>query len=435
MKLPFLLLFAVLFLSFSLKAQQPRQIIQRSVDLYPLMKNQLMAANPADSTIKIISQLPNALFRITGDTLSTATLNASNPGTTPFAIEQRRITLPDMSGMPDTLVLMAGLENPQGERTVNIMLIGNMRDRLAYFVDDNNNGDFTDDGPCTTFRKSEQIKKVIIRQEGQREPFEYLMYDLVRNEDYLRQKGIVLFKRQSPPVKRYQVPLLGNASRLNLSVNFATGSGEESFAYTGADSANKEYSTVIDAVFQLNTSLSYAYRHLNVGVSLAVEANQVGRSHYSIDGFVNYNIGTWPRTRVIYGLFAEYDFRLYRNLYLTPVYHFFWYQHLQEGNFGGYSAELNRDMSFRQIFRDKTGQRYGGKLKIPISERVLFFAELTYVRNHFRLNEPFIREAHAPGSVDTRYDTFNYGFGVQFLLINRNRQTKLSKTHPQNGVY
>ncbi len=431
--------FVMIFLGAqTLLAQQNPQIIQRSIDLYPLLKNQLIPSNPADSAIQMINELPHALFRYVSDSLTTAVLHQNNPDRDSFPEEKYRLVLPDMTGMPDTLVLMVGLEDEQGNSVVNTMVIGNMRDRLAYFVDDNNNYDFTDDGPAIVFNRNEKIKKVVVEAEAGK--FEYLMYDLALHEDYLKTRGLYLMKRKKQPAKKFPVPLLGNASRLNLMVNFFTGNGDQSFSYvTTTDSLRKEYGAAIDAVFQLNGSVSYAYRHFNIGASLAIEANQIGRAQEYVYGkegrTINYNIGKWPRTRFLYGLFAEYDLRLYRNLYLTPTYHIFWYQYLQDDAFGGYGNELNQQLTHQDIFLKKSGKRYGGKLKLPLSERTLFFVEISYVQNSFDLHEDLILEEHEERRVDTEYTTLHYGFGCQVLLMNRSQKEKLSRKHPQNGVY
>lgn len=400
--------------------QEPIIINPTTYDLYPLMRQNLMPLENSDDQPKPISDLPNVVLRYQSNVITTQPINQLQRKPDPYPVEKHNLILPDMAGMPDTLLVMVGLNNKAKERTVNTVLIGREGQKLVYFVDYNNNYNFTDDGPPVRFRKNTDLKTVTIRAAGKNQQFNYVLYDLAQFPEYLKTWGVDLTQpvvRQKTEPK-FRVPLLSHQSRLNVAFGFLTGSGSQSFSFATADGVQKEYVATIDAISLFSVGVSYAFKNLNVGAELGYEGNQIGQTNYRVDGFTNYNIGKWPRRRFLYGAFVEYDIRIYRNMYLTPSYHVFRYNYLKAGSFQGYGNDLNQDYTSNTIFQNRQGERYGLKVKLPVSEKALFFAELGYVRNNVDINSGFVQEAYQNASLVAEYTTFNYGFGCQILLIN-----------------
>ncbi len=431
------------FLLYGLQAQVTFPIIKpQQIDLYEYSKYMLMPENQA-SGIKSMSELPNAIFRYRNSQVNASMLNRNLMGEPPFPNEAYTFTLPNMLGMPDTLVMMVGVTNQAGERMVSTVVIGNLRDRLAYFVDTNHNFDFTDDGNFLVFNEKEKFTKVGIQPEGSETSFEYILFDLGLDEEYLSSLGIYPVEpaKKTKKAAKYQVPYLSHGSRWNLQLAFTTGSGEQYFSYDTPNGKNKKYSAVIDAVSRFSAGFSYAFRNLNLGVNLALDANQIGREEQYLtnvgdtdgDKITHYNIGNWSRTRFMYGLFAEYDIRLIRNSYLSPYLHGFKYTHLQNETFSGYAKEVSREYNFNETFIHKNGYQFGAKVKLPMSEKVLVVLDIGYTKNNFDLKEDFILEAHDAESVETYYHTFNYGLGCQFLLFNKN--AGVSKAKPADAEF
>ena len=401
--------------------QEPFVLSPTQYDLYPLMKqNLLMPLQNSDEQPKPISDLPNAVLRYEGNVITTEAVNMLQKKPDRYPVERHELVLPDMTGMADTLLVMVGLENKAKERTINTILIGREGKKLAYFIDYNNNYNYTDDGPALRFRRKADIKTITVRSAGKNEQFNYIIYDLAQFPEYLKAWGVDLSKPvvQATSEPKFPVPLLSQKSRLNASFGFMTGSGDQSFSFATVDSEQKEYLATIDAISLFSASVSYAFKNLNLGVEIGYEGNQIGQTNYRKNGFTNYNIGKWPRKRFLYGAFIEYDIRLYRNLYFTPSYHVFKYNYLKPEAFRGYGNELNQEYTHNTIFQNRKGERYGAKIKLPISEKVLFYAELGYVKNNLEINSGFIQEAYQVESLKTAYTTFNYGFGCQILLIN-----------------
>lgn len=415
-----LLLIALLSLENTAFCQEPIIINPTTYDLYPLMKQNLIPLQNADEQPKPISDLPNAVLRYQHNVITTELINQLQKKPDPYPVERYTLVLPDLVSVRDTLLVMVGLENKARERTVNTLLIGSEGKNLVYFIDYNNNYNFTDDGEPLRFRKKTDIKTITIRSAGKNEQFTYLLYDLAQFPQYLQTYGVDLSKSAVQTTKEpmFAVPLLSHQSRLNASFGFMTGSGGESFSFATVDGVEKEYVATIDAISLLSASVSYAFKNLNLGVEIGYEGNQIGQTNYRVNGFTNYNIGKWPRKRFLYGAFIEYDIRLYRNLYFTPSYHVFKYNYLKTGPFQGYGNDLNREYTHNTIFQNRQGERYGAKIKLPVSEKVLFYAELGYVRNHLEVNSNFIQEAYQVESLEAEYSTFNYGFGCQILLLN-----------------
>lgn len=433
------------FLLSELHAQITFPIIKpQQIDLYEYTKYMMMPENQA-SGVKSMSELPNAIFRYRSNTLNASMLNRNLMGEEPFPNEAYTLQLPNMIGMPDTLVMMVGVPGKNDKRIVSAVVIGNLRDRLAYFVDTNHNFDFTDDGDFLIFNEEEKFSKVSIRPDTSEESYEYIIFDLGLEEDYLKTLGIYLIEpakaKKSKGEPKYKVPYLSLDSRLNLQFAFTTGSGEQYFSFNTPDGTNKKYSAVIDAVSRFSTSLSYAFRNLNIGVNLALDANQIGREEQYLTNYSNpneqpkkvthYNIGNWPRVRLMYGLFAEYDIRLIRNAYVSPYFHLFKYIHLQNESFSGYANEISNAYAFNELFTNRIGQQFGAKLKLPMSEKVLVMFDVGYTKNSFGLKDGFILETYVANSLDTYSSTFNYGLGCQFLLFNKSE--RLSKIKPSGA--
>lgn len=407
------------------------------VDIYEYAKT-LMQTEGLEQPPKAINELPHAIFRYEDNTINATRLNRNLMGAEAFSSQEYDITLPNLTGMIDTLVMMVGVSNTMDQRIVSAVIIGNMRDKLAYYVDYNHNFDFTDDGSFLFFNKKEKASLVEINAAGDNGSYEYILYDLALVPDYLATLDVRLI--DAPRVKtdtepKFAIPYLNPASRLNLEVSFLTGAGDMSFSYNTLEDENKRYASAIDAVSRFSLSLSYAFRNLNLGATVALDANQIGREEQYVDDLndpddkqVNYNIGNWPRSRFMYGLFAEYDIRLIRNSYLTPYFFIFRFNYLGDEGFEGYGSELNEAEAINAMFVNRVGQQLGAKVKLPMSQKVMVVLNVGYTRNGFDLSEGFIQDTHDPRSIMTDYGTINYGVGAQFLLFNGNN--KISKTKP-----
>ncbi|WKN33404.1 hypothetical protein PZB74_08660 [Porifericola rhodea] len=427
------------------QAQNTFPIITPSqVDLYEYNKYKLM--NTTDEVqVKNMSELPNAIFRYEGNTVNATMLNRNLMGEEPFTHEEFTLKLPDMTGMPDTVVMLLGHKNDQGERILSAVLVGNLRNKLAYFIDDNHNFDFTDDGNFLVFQENELFSRVNIATE-EKGTFSYILFDLGAHKEYLKGLDIYLIdtkKVREKKIAKYPVPLLSSESRWSMQFAFSTGSGKQYFSYSTPQLKDKQYSATIDAVSRFSASLQYAIRHLNVGFNFAFDANQIGREEqYVLDystpdespkKVTHYNIGNWARSRLMYGVFAEYDIRLIRNSYLSPYFYVFRYHHLTNESFAGYANEISEAFTHNDFFKNKTGHQFGAKIKLPMSEKVLAVFDIGYTENNFGIKEGLIIEDHDPASIKTYYKTFNYGIGCQFLLSNG--KSRLSKARPAVGEY
>lgn len=405
------------------------------VDIYEYAKT-LMQTEGLERPPKAINELPHAVFPYEDNTINANRMNRNLAGQAPFESQTYDITLPNLTGMIDTLVMMVGLKNMEGQRIVSTVIIGNMRDKLAYYVDYNHNFDFTDDGSFIFFDSKEKARFVRIRGEDTGGDHEYILYDLALVPDYLATLGIRLQdfpKAKTKTEPKFAIPYLNLASRINLEVSFLTGAGDMYFSYNTPDDVNKRYAASIDAVSRFSLSLSYAFRNLNLGAMAALDASQIGREEQYVDDLddpddrlINFNIGNWPRSRFMYGVFAEYDIRLIRNSYLTPYFLIFRYNYLDNEAFKGYGSEVNKTERVNNMFVNRLGQQFGAKVKLPMSEKAMVVLNVGYTCNDFDLSNRFIREPHDAASIRTDYGTFNYGLGAQFLLFNsKNKITKI----------
>lgn len=407
------------------------------VDIYEYAKN-LMQTQGLEQPPKAINELPHAIFRYRGNTVNANQLNRNLVGAEAFESQAYDIILPNLTGMKDTLVLMVGVTNEDEQRIVSAVVIGNMRDKLAYYVDTNHNFDFTDDGSFIFFDKNNKASLVEIRPSEKKSSYDYILYDLALVPEYLATLGVQLMnvpRVKSDQEPKFAIPYLNPGSRLNLEFSFLTGAGDMSFSYNTPEDVNKRYAAAIDAVSRFSLSLSYAFRNLNLGATLALDANQIGREEQYVDDLgdpddnqINYNIGNWPRSRFMYGVFAEYDIRLIKNSYVTPYFFLFRFNYLGDEGFEGYGSELNEEESLNNMFINRLGHQIGAKIKLPMSEKVMVVLNVGYTNNGFDLSDNFIQELHDASSISSEYGTFNYGVGAQFMLFNG--KNKISRTQP-----
>jgi hypothetical protein len=466
------LLFPLAFI-FCISGLSPNLMAQRTlsegdrflVDEWRLKNNKNNLSNIPQGT-PMLGDLPMVLFEYNGGLLNTNLINQANPDLRrPVPRLTYRLKLPNLSAYIDTLFIMVAINGPGNAQAVNSLIVGNTGTNLEYFLDYNNNFNFTDDGGAFAFPSSAPVDRVStnntkVKNKGKRYtstihwklvsiepfgselPYRFVLYDLRVAKDFLASAGMTVFnnpyrpeqlvtdreREEAPAEKKTIVKPLNNGFRVNAYTDFAFGSGEQSFGFDTPDGETREYAASIDALTQLSFSASVSFLNFSIGGTFGLEGNQIGQTErytysdrFTSGRFTEYNTGDWPRRRQLYGGFVSYDIPLFRKAYLTPVYARYFYRYARdsppflEDNANLKFVDINQDVN--TAFQDRSSIQYGLGFKYVMGKRFLLHFSARWVVNRFSINEFFIREPFLPNSLRTSYNTFNYGLGFQYILF------------------
>lgn len=434
------------------------------VDEWRLKNNKNNLSNIPQGT-PMLGDLPMVLFKYNGGLVNTNLVNQANPNLRrPVPRLTYRLKLPDLSAYIDTLFIMIAIDGPGNAQAVNSLIVGNTGTNLEYFLDYNNNFNFTDDGEAFAFPDYAPVDRVStnntkVKNKGKRYtatihwklvsiepfgselPYRFVLYDLRVAEDFLASAGMTVFnnpyrpeqrvgaQKDKPPQKEKEVvKTLNNNFRVSAHADFTFGSGAQRFRFDTPNGATREYAASIDALTQVSFSASVSFFNFSIGGAFGLEGNQIGQTErYTYDDqftnnrFIEYNTGDWPRRRQLYGGFISYDIPLFRKAYLTPVYAQYFYRYATdsppflEGEVSSQFVDVNQDVN--TAFQNRNSIQYGLGFKYVMDKRFLLHVSARRVVNRFTINETFITEPFRPNSLRTRYNTFNYGLGLQYILF------------------
>ena len=152
-----------------------------------------------------------------------------------------------------------------------------------------------------------------------------------------------------------------------------------------------------------------------------MEGSQIGQTErYTYEGgirYIDYGFGKWPRRRIIYGLTASYDIRVYKNIYVAPLFRYGTYRHLSDDVFTSkVGSNLNDELTHNEIFTNRNTYSFGGQVKFPLGDKALLLLEGNWLNNQYQLNGDFIQESVDAGSLAIDYKSLTFGLGVQWLI-------------------
>ncbi|WKN43331.1 hypothetical protein [Tunicatimonas pelagia] len=369
-----------------------------------------------------IGSLPTAVFKYQSDTLSTQAINQARLNSDVFEDYTMTIQLPEMPLAQDTLIMMVAVPSSNSEvddYIINVAVIENQGAKLAYHFDSDNDYSFADEGRPYVFKTKQGIKKVEIRRETDADVRSFYMYDLALMPAFLARYGIKVGK--SSVVNNFYYPMLNRHGRLSLQLRANFGQGDHTITYQ-TPSLSREIAASLDAISQFGVSLTYALYNLNVGGFIQTEGNQIGQTErYTFEGGVrsiDYGFGNWPRRRIIYGAELSYDFRVYNNIYLAPVIRYGTYRFRSDEVFvTNIGVNLNEELTYNEIFQNRSLYSLGGQVKFPLGEKALLLIEGSWMKNSYQLNPDFIQETVEEGSLSFDYKAITFGIGVQWILL------------------
>lgn len=340
--------------------------------------------------------------------------------------ELLKIELPVLSAYTDTLVVLWYLRRPENVKagTVNVMLIAQDADKkLAYFIDENNNRDLTDDGSPLFFKEDEQQRQVDI-EDRRLGTLSFILQNLEAAVDAPSQADVM---PASVPMKPEKVVI--TPDRKPFAIHFisglSSGSGKATLNYRelprpDSDESDKTYTYKASYYASLNATMGVAASLYNfyIGVSGSMELFEVGEQ-YLIEEFnkkgvpsrqINHNTGYWPTMRLNLSGFVEYDFVIVDNLRFAPTASFTRYNFIQDHSF-----LLNGEKDINQYFTERYSYAFGGKVKYAVNDKSLLFLEVFRRYNHFDASSYFYYLE--PGSFNMKFKQFYGGIGLQVKLF------------------
>jgi hypothetical protein len=324
--------------------------------------------------------------------------------------EELKVNFPNMSGAIDTVGILWYLKpenySPKGE--VNIILIGlNSDSSKTYYIDNNNDRTFADNEEIFVFKPVDDKRILEIRVMGF-----YNNYTLL-NPDY--SAPVELPSRIKEYFEEWHRTL--KKPSINADFSFLSGGGHAALYFKPLEGAVNKYDYFANIVgcFRPSVGIDFSWYNIHILFSGSFERLQYdetarfGYRDQVIKPQRDYNSDPWMETKLHAGVSAEYDFGLFRRLWITP--------------FGSYSVYKNTDNKIfdRQFphdgaeYKDMHSTEFGLKLKLPTAGRTLIYIKVSHMKSWFDASE-FLPE-YVPGSYSVDYRQTYFGVGVQYRLF------------------
>ncbi|MFD3002213.1 hypothetical protein ACFS7Z_17715 [Pontibacter toksunensis] len=359
------------------------------------------------------------------NTINTADLALTFPKhKIPF--ELLKVKLPVLTDYTDTLVVLWYLRKPENVKagTVNVMLIAqDAQKKLAYFIDENNNRDLSDDGSPFFFEEGEKQRQVDI-EDKRIGTLSFVLQNLEAAVAAPAQPEIAPYGTNEKSEKVVIAPDEKPPFAIHFISGLSSGSGKALLSYRelprpDSDESDKTYTYNASYYASLHTTMGIAASLYNfyIGVSGSMELFEVGEQ-YLVEEFskqgvpsrqLNHNTGYWPNMRLNLNGFMEYDFVIVNNLRFAPTASFTRYNFIQNHSF-----VLNGEKDINDYFTERYSYSFGGKVKYAVNNKSLFFLEVSSRFNHFNASSyfPYLE----PESFNMKFKQFYGGIGLQVKL-------------------
>lgn len=324
------------------------------------------------------------------------------------------IRFPSITGAKDTLAgqwILKG-DNPPYQRIIHTILLGVQPDsNITFYIDFNNNHDFTDDGAPYTFPSLVTQRSFTIS-----DPLKGDFSFTLTNPNEARR--MMKFSRTA-------VNKSWKESRDQFTVNFdvklATSGGAMKMEYLSASpSPNSLY--IHEAQYQTSLEVhlqaTMALKGFQTGGLLIFEETEIGQllktqRYTDNNGQVvekKSHEGRWPHSALMYGFTASYDLSLpfVKGFYIGPVVAAGWLNYLNDDVFFYKSVEL----PVSETFTDGSWYHVGFNLKLLFTEHSLLY--FSYQHRQLSYNAIGNFPDAIPGSFQQSHTVNSYGFGLQY---------------------
>lgn len=324
------------------------------------------------------------------------------------------IKFPVITGAKDTLAgqwILKG-DNPPHERIIHTILLGLQPDsNITFFIDFNNNHDFTDDGTPYTF-PSYVTQRSFTISDPLKGDFSFTLTN--PNE-----------ARRMKKFSRTGVNKSWSESRLKPTVNFdlklATAGGTMIMEYLSNSpfvNSQYKYEAQYQTSLEVHLQATAAYRGFQAGGLLIYEETEIGQllktQRYTDNtGHVlekKSNEGRWPHSALMYGFTASYDLSLpfLKGFYIGPVVAAGWLNYLNDDVF--FYKSLKEPVS--ETFTDGTWYHAGFNLKLLFTEHsILYFSYQQRILSYDAINN---FPGAVAGSFSQSHTVNSYGLGIQY---------------------
>ena len=289
------------------------------------------------------------------------------------------------------------------------MLIGVTQDNeFRFFVDNNNNRDFTDDGPYFVFTPNTIIKKIVIENNG--DFYEYSMGNPFLHKEDKFQKRAMIDSQWREASKKLTY---------NFNISVSSGSGEPSMKFSPkyeSDTVLVEYKANLYASMQLTLALELSYYNFSLLLGGSLEKEDYGeRFEYlhikNNEGDIhvrnNPTKGQWPDAKFYYEVCLAYNIRLSNVIRISPYIGASSWLYLNDDKFLRYE-----ETKVSKTFKDRYSYSFGSKLKCIVAPKIAIFTDLRYQKLHFDASSYFTYSD--PSSFKLKYNKFYFGVGVQY---------------------
>lgn len=388
---------------------------------------------------EIVPSPPAAFFRMPQDqVLSTEALRKIYPDQD-IPEEEFRVLLPALHQEIDTLCLMLYLQLPDypEEPIVNTVLVTNYGTKnTRYYIDANNNRDYSDDGAPVTFKNNQQYTVVTItvkNKSGFRQRYKYQLPNLNLNESlkeqFVNEQVVQSYETTSIDDRSFMPLSLEKRFNILFGVSAGTGSAEMDFllANDPVNTVRRNFSVQYSSTIQFMLGASYTFHNFNLGAHMVLENNhstqQVQYFERELNNQIetNYqpNSGIWPENSTQFGLSLDYNIRLKSNMYFAPTVQYSIYNLSSKKGFfprGGTGIVNDNTVPYSEAFVNRYKIAYGGKLKFDINRNSILFVEGRYTKTYFDVAEGYFVDSFDLDSFNLDWSQITITVGAEFII-------------------
>ncbi len=368
-------------------------------------------------TRKDTSDLKFVIVELSDASVSTELLREKFGG----RIKQETYTLKLPSQQEKYSAILWYLEQTQPKPIIHITVIKAITSTsFQFYVDRNNNKNFTDDGPPFEFKNSKhKFESFTINEPSLTRPFELVIINPGNGQPQVQSSTKIIPVEQRVDMEEYTLP---RPFKVFFGAHINTGSGHADLQFDNDQQAHISYNSKIAGCARLDLDVGISFKGLNLYINGGAEYIQMGvrmrhiQSRHSYQNGTKSSLGFFPDQKVHYGFGLGYDIKLVKQLYIGPFVQLnkFHYQSVDK-LFDEYTYKdvdlVHMNRSFNQGARSIS---YGIRLKVAPVNDVRIVIEALRRRYYFDASNYF--PDLVPGSYQLDYKLFYFGLGVEVNL-------------------
>ncbi len=300
---------------------------------------------------------------------------------------------------------------------VHLTLVREHQGRFNFYVDLNNNQNFTDDGPPFNFTDEQRYNSFEIN-------YLDVTYDLVIvNPNYVEPNAMVLKKERRRQVDRIDSAWRNNFKNISLIVGakITTGSGYADIRFLNQANELVNYNSRVFGTSRIDANMGVLYHGLQVFGTIGLEYLQMGERHrYLSDPSKNKlefrpSTGFYPNQKFSFGIGASFDIKIFNLVYVSPlfIYNKIRYENIKK-EFDQYSYALNTLSDMHLFNNEAFSYSYGAKFKVAINPGIRLFID--FLQREYIFNAVDYFYDSKPETYQLDYSIFYFGLGLEAKL-------------------